>query len=367
LVVFQFATAIALLIGTSVAYRQIVYIQNKNLGFQKEQMVLIPIFFFNRDLNERSETIKQAFLQHPNVQSATGTWNLPGRENKADLSDIKNPSKNVEARIAMMYTDRDFFDAYNVPLLAGKTFTGDKPTWNEVIFNETAVRLLQLDKNPVGAEVEMWGDRRWKIIGVAKDFHNRSLRDPIGPMAIIRYHRFRHINLKVGMGDFESTLAFFKEQWDHFVPHKQFSFQFMDEYFNSHYQQETRMRQFLGVFSLLAIFISCLGVLGLSAYAAEQRTKEIGIRKVLGASTPQLVSILSKELLILIAIANLIAWPLAYWTMDQWLQNFAYHTKLSLWIFLFAGVLAALIAGSISGYQAVKAARANPVDALRYE
>ena len=365
LVVFQFATAIGLLIGTTVAYEQTMYIQNKHLGFETEQIIMVPIFFADRSLSARYETIKQAFLQHPNIQKASATWIAGGRVVLADVEPIKTASGSAEIQAALLFADHDFLDTFNIPLLSGQNLSTGGPTWNELILNEEAVRMLQLE-NPVGTEVDMW-NRKWTIVGVVRDFHTRSLREPIGPIAIMKNNRYNQLNLKIGIGDFEETLSFLKTQWRHFVPDKPFSFRFVDDFINGFYQKEMQMSQFLGLFALLAIFISCLGVLGLAAFSSAQRLKEIGVRKILGASTPQIVLILSKELLMLVTIGNLIAWPIAYWTMNQWLQNFVYRTDLSPWIFILSGGLATLIAGSISGYQAFKAARANPVDALRYE
>lgn len=368
LVVFQFAVAIILLIGTTVVYQQTIYLQNKNLGFNTQQMIMVPIFFADRSLCTRYETVKQAFLRHPNIQKASATWSGGARISFADVTSFKSISGNAEIQAAHFYADHDFLDTFDIPLISGRNLSSDEPNWaewTELLLNETAVRMLELE-NPIGAEVEMWGGT-WAIVGVVKDFHSRTLREPLGPIAIIKDKKYNQLNLKLGSGDFKETLSFIEAQWRHFVPNRPFSFQFVDDMIQNSYRKEMQMRKFLGIFALLAIFVSCLGVLGLAAFASEQRVKEIGIRKILGASTAQIVLILSKELFTLIVVATFIAWPIAYWILNQWLQNFVYHTDLSLWFFIFSGTLAVIIAGSISACYAFKAAHANPVEALRVE
>jgi putative ABC transport system permease protein len=270
-------------------------------------------------------------------------------------------------------SDEDFLETFEIALIAGRNFRqGDKmlPNQNEsprsVLLNETAVGLLGW-KDPIGKQL-FKGTRRFTVIGVVRDFHMQSLRDEIKPL-FLSYGPtlFRRLGLKIRGENLPETLAFMEKTWKQFVPEKPFEFMFIDENINQMYGKEQKVGQLVGMFALLAIVVACLGLFGLVAFTAEQRTKEIGIRKVLGASVRSIVLLLSTEFARLVLIANLIAWPVAYFLVDDWLQNFSYRVDVAWWEFALSGMIALLIALGTVGYQALRAAVANPVEALRNE
>ena len=364
LVVFQFAISVVLIIATLVSYQQTEYIRNKDLGFNKEQMVVTRIFQADRSLKERFEAVKQAFLQHPNVLKGTAALNPPGYGNKADQLDLRPEGGRDEIwKMYYLAVDSDYPDVYELEFVEGRGFGG--VSGEAVVLNETAVRQLGWT-SAVGKQVDFW-QNSWPVVGVVKDFHNRSLYQSIGPVVLVNRGNYQSLSLRIRGDNVPETMAFLEQTWKQFLPNRPFSYAFLDELYEMRYRSVMILRQAFIGFSLLAIFVACMGLFGLISYTAEQRTKEIGVRKVLGATVGQLVLLVSKDFLKLVGVANLIAWPVAYVAMQRWLEEFAYRIDLGVGVFVVGGVLAMGIAMGTVSYQAAKAARANPVDALRYE
>ncbi len=383
LVVFQFAISILLIIWTTVVYRQLEYIQSKQLGFDREHFIILPLFLLDREnktnqdpwLAARYNVVKQAFLESPNVLSATAFRFLPGQS--GGFVRIVKPEGHeaTEWRMPVQEADESFPEAFQIELLAGRTFSPriERDRTYAYILNETAVKALGWTvEDAVGrrfGRARSEEDAKGTVIGVVKDFHYTSLRKKIEPAAIAyRQWFYNFLGLRVRGENIPSTLAFLEQKWTTFMPPDlPFTFSFLNDEIDAAYRSEKRLGQIVSAFSTLAIFLACLGLFGLATFSAETRTREIGVRKVLGASVSGIVLLLSKEFLKLVIVANLIAWPFAYYAMTLWLQNFAYRVDLHLWIFLLGGLITFGVALATVGYQAVKAATANPVDAIRYE
>jgi putative ABC transport system permease protein len=373
LVVFQFTISIALIIGTLVINRQLRYMQSKKLGFSKEQVLVVKK---SDDLGKQVSAFKQELLNNPDVVSVSNSANLMGDTAFGDNVYMVPGSSGVAQHIIWnMFSDEDFARAYAIQLAAGRFFEKDRQgDLQGVVLNETAVKLLGLT-DPVGRELALMGDqggqqRRITILGVLKDFHFQSLHEEIRPLA---FHWFgpggfgKMTSIRFRTADTQAVLRSVESVWRRLAKGQAFEYEFFDEHFAATYHAEQNAARLLMAFSLLAIAIACLGLLGLATFATQQRTKEIGIRKVLGASVLNLSRLLSGEFLKLVLLANLIAWPLAYVVMSRWLRNFAYRRALGLDLFLFSAVLALGIALFTVSFQSVRAARANPVNSLRNE
>jgi len=376
LVVFQFALSILIIIGATVVHLQVDYIHHKDLGFRKDHILLLPVFYQARDSGTASgeslardyNLVKQAFSQHPNVlkASASATYGTAGGWQTGTILPEGHDGSGL--RMPVLGVDEDFLDTYEIELLSGRQFSKDitSDLSEAFILNETAVKRFGWT-DPIGKRLE-WGNRLGTVIGVVRDFHHQSLRQEIGPLVLcMSPSRFGYISLKIRSENISATMEFLKERWKRFVPNRPLDARFIVDNVDGRYGAEVRFSQISGVFSLLAIFISCLGLFGLVSFNVEQRTREIGVRKTLGASVSRILFMLTRESLKWVLAANLIAWPVAYYAMDRWLQGFAYRVDLDLWIFLLGGTLALVIALATVSYQAFRAAVANPVDALRYE
>jgi putative ABC transport system permease protein len=270
--------------------------------------------------------------------------------------------------MALAMVDFDTFDTFKLKMAAGRPFQKEFATdaTEAYIVNETAVLAMGM-QDPIGKRFS-WNQRDGRIIGVVKDFHNRSLHQEIMPFVfLISPPWFRFLSIKINPAAEAEALNFLKDKWKVLRPGQDFSYFFLDSYINGFYRSEQRMEKVLQYFTFIAIFISCLGLFGLTSFSAAQRTKEIGIRKVLGASVSRIIIMLSQDFTKRVLLANFIAWPVAYYFMHKWLQNFAYRTRIDIWVFLMAAALAMLIALLTVSYQSIKAAWANPVDSLRYE
>ena len=366
LVVFQFSVSVVLIICTAVVYRQTEYMKHKDLGYNKDLMVVSPIFFSDRSLTKRYETVKQAFLRHPNVLKGTVCWPYPGGWSERHAVRPEGAAEN-EWEMQVIGIDEDFLDTFEIELAAGRNIDfgiASDPT-EAFILNETAVKKLGWE-DPIGKQFEWLGRRKGYVIGVVRDFHTQSLHHKVEAVVLFNWIHLT-LCLRIRPDDTPSTMAFLEETWEQFIPHQPPDFHFLDEEVEGHYWAEIHQGQSYGVLSLLAIFVACLGLFGLASFTAEQRTKEIGIRKTLGAPVSNLVLLLSREFLKLVAIANLIAWPIAYYMMERWLRDFVYRIDLGVSVFILGGGLALVIALVTVSFQAMRAATANPVDALRYE
>ena len=281
-----------------------------------------------------------------------------------------DPTKERTFRINEV--DDSFFETFEIPVLRGRAFSADvaSDTSQAIILNETAVRLLGWEDDPIGKQIVLpaYDNLSLTVIGVVKDYHNLTLREEIAPMGFLaRWKMFYSLALRIRPENTAQTVSFLETQWKRFVPDAPFEYHFLDEIIDWIYFNEQLTGKMLGVFSLLAIFVACLGLFGLAAFMVQSRTKEIGVRKVLGASTPHLVMLLSREFIFLVLLANLIAWPIAYYLMRDWLSGFAYQTDLNILPFVASAIMALIIAFGTVSMQAIRAARSNPIDALRYE
>ena len=375
LVLFQFAASIFFIISTAVVYSQLEYIRTKDLGFRKQGLVSMAIFSPDRAtepnprkrLAARYQMVKQAFLKHPNILKASASTGVPPWGGGKYLVRPEG-TEGTEWKMRVLQVDEDFLATYEIELTAGREFSLEmgSDAREAFILNETAVRRLGWT-DPVGMQFG-WRDRNGTVIGVIKDFHIRSLYQKIGPMVLcMDMGTWQALTLQVGTGDYAETIAFMKTTWQDLLPDHPFGYWSPAWSHSWLYRAERRFSQMFKLFAGLTIFVACLGLFGLAAFTAEQRTREIGVRKVLGASVPNIILLLSRDFIKLIFIGNLIAWPMAHYVMNRWLQDFAYRIDLDVNVFLFGGILVIIIALTIVVYQAFKAATANPVDALRYE
>ena len=334
-----------------------------------------------RGLNQWNlETFKNEVMKNPRIIGVTGSMKAPGLQEgplrfKSNFNVVGGSASPLMGET--LFVDHDFCDVLKIEMAAGRDFSRSVSSDEEGAFliNEEAARRWGWSE-PLEKEMEVDIFRhQWKgrVIGVAKDFHMRSLHHSIEPLVLLLHPQklgyctvYRTL-IRVHTEDLPETLAFIEEKWRAFEAEDIFQYSFLDEDFGRLYRTERRQMKLLGLFSLLAIFIACLGLFGLTVYTAERRTKEIGIRKILGASIASVVILLSKELIWLVVGANIIAWPIAYYFTNQWLQNFAYRIDLGIGFFTLIGILVLLTAWTTMSYQAIKAALSNPVDALRYE
>jgi putative ABC transport system permease protein len=371
LVVFQFTISIVLIVGTLVVYNQLNYMRNQPLGFEKNQMLTID--FGNDDgVIKNYETLKNEFRAIPNVQAVAISHGLPGVGSANAHSAFENRQGAMQSLNMNMYdVDYDFIPVYGMKVIAGRTFSTAFPTdsTKSVVINEATVKTLGFSSpdEAIGKKFQQWG-REGQIIGVVKDFHYRSLQENVDPLNMrINPSNARIFTLKIAAKDIPATIAAVQAKWKVLVPQRPFNYTFVDANFNKQYAAEERFGQLFMYFAVLAIFISCLGLLGLASYSILQRTREIGIRKVLGASIPGIVNMLSKEFLQLVFIAAIIAFPLSWYGMNSWLKDFAYRINIGWLVFAIAGILAFTISMATVSFQAIKASLANPVNSLRSE
>jgi putative ABC transport system permease protein len=373
LVVFQFAISAVLIICVGVVFKQMRFLQNADLGYQRENIVMIPA---DRTVRQNWRDIKQELLKNPRILAATASKRAPsGRLLDAPGFRIEINGEVLDDPFSMPHNraEHDFFKTYGMKIVAGRDFSLQIPTDESEAFiiNETAVRRLGLN-NPeeaIGAPMYTQApNRSGRIIGVVADFNYESMHHEIIPMlTYIRIVEANTVSLRITAGNTQETIAYVQSVWDQFNPGYSISYTFLDDRLNELYRNEVRMMQMFGYFSILAIFIACLGLFGLASFTTEQRTKEIGVRKVLGATLSNIVTLLSKEYSKWVLVANIIAWPVAYFGMKIWLQNFAYRVNISLTIFILTALLTFLIALLTVSYQSVKAALGDPAQALRYE
>lgn len=371
LVVFQFAASIILIIGTIVVYNQLHYIQNKNLGFEKEQVAILEDSYL---LGDQAETFKEEMMKYSQIVSASISGYLPVPSNRN--STMVFPDGNFDdprtASIQVWQVDYDYIQTMGMKIEKGRNFSRDYSTDTEAtIINQQAVKQYRYD-DPLGQRLTRFtsdeGDSQtYKVIGVVEDFHFDSLRNSIAPMIMFLGRNANNISFRFKTDEVAKTIELLRSKWKEFLPQQPFMYSFLDERFFEVYETEQRFGKIFGVFAGLAIFIGCLGLFGLASFVAEKRTKEIGIRKVLGASVPNITGLLMKEFLVLICLANFVAWPVSYFVMKGWLNDFAFRMQLQVWIFVTAGVLTLFIAMLTVCFQSIKAALANPADSLMYE
>jgi len=372
LVVGQFVISIGLIIGTLVIYNQLKYIENKDIGFNREHVMTV---WDTWTLGDKAKTFKQEIKQLAGVQSVSMTGFLPtdGANNNSSL--FKDPVLDQKRAIlsAVWSVDEDYIPTLGMKIIAGRNFSKDMATDSTaIIINESAAKLLNFS-NPLNQILYEPRDNMAKvmkpfhIVGVIKDFNFKSLRENVTPMILFNSEDRGALNIRMKSADIKSLLSQVKAKWTVFSPNHAFNYSFMDKDFEKLYRVEQRTGKIAVSFTSLAIIIACLGLFGLAAYAAEQRTKEIGIRKVLGADVSNIVKLLSKDFILLVLIAIAVAVPIAWWAMHKWLQGFAYHQNVQWWIVAVAGLGAVLIAFVTISFQSIKAALTNPVKSLRSE
>lgn len=368
LVIAQFTISIALIIGTIVVYTQMSFMQNRDLGFAKDQMLILDT---NGD--PAGTALKEAIASIPGVKSTAKSSSVPGGGNPGAYSEIENKKGDLQiANLDLYFVDWDYVNQFKIKMVAGRAFSREfgTDTAQAMLLNEAAVKLFGYSspQQAIGRRFKQWG-REGKIVGVMKDFHFRSLQEVIKPLSMrIELKNLSLISVKMSSQNTPATLAAIENKWKTFIPKRPFNYYFLDEFFDRQYRAEQRFGKLFLNFAVLAIFISCLGLLGLASYSTLQRTREIGIRKVLGATVPGIVKLLSKDFLVLVAISFLVASPIAGLFMHYyWLKGFAYRIDLSWWIFAIAGILALVIALGTISFQAIRAATSNPVKSLRSE
>lgn len=372
LVIFQFTVSIGLIICTIIVFQQLKYTQSKDLGLNKESVLLIAN---TRQLGKNEEVFRQELINLPEVKDASVYGSIPTKGNFGDgyVPEETETDKPLLSEIGLssFMTDEHFVPVFNMQMITGRNFSKEMNDSASVILNETAAKQIGW-KDPVGKYLAYPGnDQRFKVIGVVKDFNISSLREVIEPFALFHnssktyYINSSFISLRLGPGNMMNQVERIKSSWKSFAPDAPFDYSFMDEEFDALYRSEQRMGKVFSIFTVLSIFVACLGLFGLSVFTAERRKKEMGVRKVLGASATQIVTLLSGNFLRLVLIAALIAFPISWMAMNSWLQDFAYRINISGWIFIVAGISALLIALATVCVQGIKAAMTNPVEALR--
>ncbi|ADB40570.1 ABC transporter permease [Spirosoma linguale] len=367
LVVFQFSLSIFLIVGMLAIGRQMNYLRTKNLGLDRENVVYIPL---EGEIAQpkKVEAFRQEVMRQPAIASATTAMSLPVNV-QSTSGDLKWPGKdpNLQTNVSCMFVGGDFTKTMNIKLVDGRDFRTDSPADStNYLINEAAARLMSM-KDPVGKDVQFWPGKG-KIIGLMKDFHLNSLHQEITPLILCFDSRnTSYLLVKTRAGQAPAAIADLEKLSKQFNPNYPFTYHFLDEEFESLYRSEQQVNTLVNYFGFLAILISCLGLFALAAFTAEQRTKEIGVRKVLGASVVNIVGLLSKDFLTLVLIALVLSTPLAWWALSKWLETFAYRENLTWWIFGVAGLLAVVIAFLTVSYQSIKAALMNPVTSLRSE
>jgi len=367
LVVVQFTLSIFLIISTLTIYEQIDYIQNKKLGYNKENIV----YFRNRGNTARLyDTIKNELLKIKNVENVTSASNLPTYA-PSSTSGIDWEGRNTDDNLQVYRLDvrYDFIETFKMKISEGKSFSKliSEEKLKSYILNEKGINSLGIE-DPVGKRFSLWGNEG-RIIGVVKDFHYKHMVEEIQPilLRIIDSDRLGYIIVKINPVEIKNTISALKQIWDKFVPGYPFEYGFVDEDFDNLYRNENRFSLIFGYFTALAVIISSLGIFGLISFLAEKRKKEIGIRKVLGASVESIIYVLSKEFIILVFISMIISIPFAYYFMDKWLTNYAYHISMNIITFAAAGFIAIIITLLTISYKSIRAATANPVESIKYE
>lgn len=366
LVTTQFALSVLLIIATIVVNNQMHYLGTKDLGFDREQVVVLQLT--NTGMEAKCREFSNALKQNPNIISVSSSNTVPGQGFNGYGIIPEGHSINEHLLSSVIETDANFTSTYNIQLAQGRYFSASMPTdtTDAIVINEAMARYLGWT-NAVGKQFEIYEARKGKVIGVMKDFNFASLRQTVQPLAIMLTNNPLYLSVKLKPATVQSSLDYMQKQWKQFNQEYPFDYTFLDDKLNRYYQSDIRLLHVLNIFAGLAIFIACIGLFGLSIYTAKQRTKEIGIRKVLGASVRQMALLVSEDFIKLVAIAVLIASPVAWWAADKWLQDFAYRINIEWWIFMVAGIAALFIALLTVSFQAIKAAMENPVKSLRTE
>jgi putative ABC transport system permease protein len=375
LVVFQFAVSACLILAAIVIWKQLHFVQQQQLGFNKEQQLVLPLH--EKQLALRYNSLKDELLKNPDVKFVTSASAYPGIPNLNTMLFYAEGKPSTDfVDIHMATVENDYFSTLGINIISGRPFSKEfNADSSSIILNETAVKQLGYDPmNAVGRKIQYdWQNNHYNlnIVGVTKDFHFESLHNPIKPFGFSTTNffanKYSYVIANLHTNNYSKTLSRIQDSWTSIYPNMPFTYSFIDQDFQHNYEKEKRTSGIVVSFTLIAIVIACLGLFGLATFSAETRTKEIGIRKVLGASEAAIVRLLSKDFLKLIVIALVIAFPLSAWAMNKWLSNFAYRIPVSWWMFAVAGGIALLIAFITISYQSIKSAFANPVTSMRTE
>jgi putative ABC transport system permease protein len=369
LVILQFVISIVLIISTLVVLRQLNFMKNQKLGFKKEQV--LAIYTRDQGLAEQSEAFKNELKKNADILEASYSNGIPGKTDAVLTTFLEGQPDIVSFTFDYIFADYDFLKTYEIGLIQGRDFSRDFGTDNEGVFliNETAQSKLGWGEETLGKKIGFSREVMRPIVGIVKDFHYRSLKESIGPLAIfLRPERDTYLSIKMNTNDVSRTLSFIEKTWNAFEKERSFEYFFVDDNFDALYHSEERLSQVITFFAFIAIFVACLGLFDLASYTAEQSTKEIGIRKVLGATVGSIVFHLSRNIIKGVLVANMIAWPMTYFVIKKyWLSNFPFRISIDILIFVAAGAVAFCIALLTVSFQSIKAALANPVDSIRYE
>jgi len=366
LVIGQFVITIGLIIMTLMMYKQLQFILNRDLGINKENVVILPL---NNDLQQNYEAFKNELLQNPNIPHVTCASSIPTSVGNMNPVYWEGKTEDDYVNFNFVSVDYDYFETFGMEMTDGRVFSREFSTdQTNYIINEEAAKLMDLGESPVDKMFSIW-TYEGNVIGVVKNFHSRSLHNGLVPIVFTMGFSFAksRIFVRIQDTDKQEAINFIRAKALEFSPGFPFEYSFLDDSIDGMYTTDEQTGTLFKYFSILAISISCLGILGLASFMAEQRTREIGIRKVLGASGNTIVLLLSKEFIVLVAIANLLAWPVAYYFVNRWLQNYAFHANLDILIFIGAAIFAVFIALMTVSWQAFKAASVNPAESLKYE
>lgn len=369
LVVAQFSVSLVLIIAALLVRSQLEFIRDKEMGFDRDQIVVVPLH--DNKIRQNPGPVLEELKSYPQILFAASSMHLPN--DVGAMTTIKWLGKPEEEQtwVKVSEVGYDFTEVYGIEILQGRSFSREFPSDEKGAFlvNESAKKIIG-DDFRLGMGLSHWGrpEPSGQIVGIMKDFHLNSVHEEIKPLYIyLNPNRGQHLSIKIQGGRIPETIGYIQKTVKQFSPQYPFEYRFFDDLFNMAYTSEQKMEKIFSAFATIAVFIACMGVFGLSAFLVEQKRKEIGIRKVLGASVSKIVYMLSKDLMWLVLVANFIGWPIAYYAMHRWLQNFAYRTHIQGGLFLLSSVLIFFVSLFTLGFQAIKAARANPVDSLKYE
>lgn len=364
LIVFQFSVSIVLIISAGVIASQLRYIRSRDIGFDRERLAYAYMMGDNKD---NAEVLKAELAKDPAFFGATACNNLPTQILYQAGLDWEGRPPGIEVNFSYTICDSDYVRTFGMAIVQGRDFSRAIPADEDrFLINEEAARQMGMS-SPLGKRLKFMNNRWGEIIGVVRDFNFQSMRSQVRPLVLTPKGNKRYFVAKLGPGDPAAAIRSFQDAWNRVNPGFVFEGRFVDQSFDQLYRSETQLGKIITTFSLLAVFVSCLGLFGLASHTAEQKTKEIGIRRVLGASAAGIVIKLNREFATLVLLANLIAWPVAYLAMQSWLRNFAYRAPLNLWLFPAAAALALLIAVLTVSGQSLRAAFVNPVESLRHE
>ena len=367
LVLFQFSVAIFLIAATILVQKQMHLIMNESLGFNKEQVILVKYAHYLDNI----DSFKDELRKNPRVIEVSASANVPGDQ----ITNWGFGAEGIENGFSLNVniTDETYAETMGLELVRGRYFSDEfLADTAKIVLNETAVELLELE-NPIGHITYMWNDRNlpFEVIGVVKDYHWESKHMEVRPHALMHLgigeREPYYLSVRMAGNDIKGMISFLQEKWEEEISEIPFEYGLLDQHYEELYNNEQQTRTLLYIFAALAIFISCLGLFGLASFMAERRTKEMGIRKTNGASTANILGLLSVDFTKWVLLANLIAWPLCWWAMKKWLESFAYRIEIPYWVFFLAGLLALIIALATVSFHAIRASRQNPGMSLRYE